>query len=85
MFFSNALADCTTAVHTPTMTLKNAALLALVGTNLLTILLLAHLIIDILAVAGGVVPALRLVASLIYALASVSLAVFFWVFFRAQG
>jgi hypothetical protein len=67
------------------MTLKNAAVLALAGMSLLTILLLAHLIIDILAVARGVAPAIRLLASLIHVLASVSVLVFFWVFQKRQA
>jgi uncharacterized membrane protein len=66
------------------MSLKTAALLALVGTSLLTAVLLAQFIID----AGGwirdVVPAMRVLSSLIYVLASLSVTVFFSVFHRGQ-
>jgi len=71
--------------YASTMTLKNAALLALAGIGLLTILLLAQLIVDILAVARGVTPALRLLTSLIHVFASVSVLVFFWVFLKGQA
>ena len=67
------------------VTLKNAALLALVGMILLTALLLVHFVIDIWGIVSGVVPAIRVVASLIRVLAGVSLAVFFWVFHKAQS
>jgi hypothetical protein len=66
------------------MALKNAALLALVGTGLLTVLLVAHLIIDIWGVLNGVVPAIRVLTSLIHVLASLSVAVFFYVFQKEQ-
>ena len=67
------------------MTLKNAALLALVGMSLLTALVLVHLAIDIWGVLNGAVPAIRLLASLIRALASMGVAVFFYVFHKAQS
>jgi hypothetical protein len=66
------------------MSLKSAALLALVGTGLLTLMLLAGLARDVWGVVNGVVPAIRLLTSLIHALAGVSLAVFFYVFHKAQ-
>jgi hypothetical protein len=67
------------------MTLKNAALLALIGTGLLTILLAVHFILDILNAARGLVPAMSVLTSFIYVLASLSLALFFYVFRRAQA
>jgi hypothetical protein len=66
------------------MTLKNAALLALIGTGLLAILLLAHFILDISNAARGLVPAIRVLTSLIHVLASVGVAVFFYVFHKVQ-
>ena len=66
------------------MTLKNAALLALAGTILLTILLAAHFILDISNTARGLVPAIRVLTSFIHMLASLSLAVFFYVFHKAR-
>jgi hypothetical protein len=67
------------------MNLKSAALLALFATGLLAILLLAHFILDVLNAARGLVPAIRVVTSLIHVLASLSLAVFFYVFHKAQA
>jgi hypothetical protein len=66
------------------MTLKTAALLALVGMSLLTAVLLTHLIIDAEGWIRDVVPAMRLLTTLIYVLASVSLTVFFLVFQKGQ-
>ena len=67
------------------MTLKNAAILALVGTLLLTILLAADFIRTISGVLGGFVPAMALLRSLIYLVASLTVTVFFYVFNRAQS
>ena len=67
------------------MTLKNAALLALVGTILVTVLLAFDLIRNILNVVQGLVPALTLFLSLIYAFGAFSLAAFFFVFHKGQG
>jgi hypothetical protein len=67
------------------MTLKNAALLALVGVILPTIVLVAGLIGDVIGVARGLIPAMRLLTSLIYAFAGLSLAVFLYAFHKAQS
>ena len=66
------------------MGLKNAALLALVGMILLTVLLVADLINDVLGVLRGLIPAMMLLRSIIYALAGVGVAAFLWVFHRRQ-
>lgn len=66
------------------MSLKSAAFLALIGTILVTILRLYHLVSTITNVIGGLVPAIALVTSLIYAFASLGLAAFFFVFHK-QG
>ncbi len=50
------------------MTLKNAALLALVGMILLTILLLAGFIRDVASAVDGLIPAIRVLRSLVYVL-----------------
>ena len=67
------------------MTLKNVALLALLGTLLLTIVVA----FDFVKVASGVlrdiVPPVTLLRSLIYLFASVSVTVFFYVFSKAQS
>ena len=66
------------------MTLKRAAALALIGMILLTIRVAADFIKIVLGVARDLIPALALVRSLIYVLASVTLTVFLYVFYRDQ-
>jgi hypothetical protein len=65
--------------------LKNAALLAMIGTVLLTILLVLNFVNDFLAFMRGLIPAMVLLSSFIYAFAALSVAVFFYVFHRAQS
>jgi hypothetical protein len=67
------------------MTLKNASLLALTGTGVLTFLLTADFITIVLGVMHDIVPAMAVFRSLIYLLASLSLVVFFYVFHKAQS
>jgi hypothetical protein len=64
------------------MSLKSAAFLALIGTILVAILRLYDLVSTIINVMGGLVPAITLVTSLIYAFASVGLAAFFFVYHK---
>jgi hypothetical protein len=78
------VADVTRSVHTPTMTLKNAALLALVGTILMTVLLVWNFVFTFLNVLRDLVPAVALFSSFIYAFGCFSVMVFFFVFHRAQ-
>jgi hypothetical protein len=66
------------------MSLKNAAFLALVGMILVTILLIAGLIGDVLGVVRGLIPIMRLLTSLIYAFAGLSVVVFLYAFHKAQ-
>jgi len=66
------------------MTLKNAALLALVGTLLLTALLTISFIVSLTGFMRGVVPVISLFASLIRVFAALSLAVFFYVFHKGH-
>jgi hypothetical protein len=79
------VADVTGNVHTPTMTLKNAALLALVGTILMTVLLVWNFVSNLLNMLRGLVPAVTLFSSFIYAFGAFSVMVFFFVFHRAQS
>jgi hypothetical protein len=79
------LANDTESIHTPTMSLKNAALLALIGTILLTVLVLAHFITTILGVIRDLIPAMALLTSLVHLFASFSVLVFFYVFYRKQS
>jgi len=67
------------------MTLKSAALLALMGTGLLTIVVGVAFIVSLAGFLRGVVPVVSLVASLIRLFATLSLAVFFWVFQKEQS
>jgi hypothetical protein len=64
------------------MTLKNAAFLALIGTILTTLLLVYNLIFSVLNVMRGLIPLDTLFSTLIYAFASLTVAVFFFVFYR---
>jgi hypothetical protein len=74
-----------TNVHTPIMTLKNAALLALIGTILMTALLVWNFVFTFLNVLRDLVPAVTLFSSFIYAFGAFSVAVFFYVFHRDQS
>jgi hypothetical protein len=67
------------------MSLKNAALFALIGMILLTVLLAAGFIRDLSAFAGGGVALITLLTSGIHLLASLSVAVFLYVFHKAQS
>jgi predicted neutral ceramidase superfamily lipid hydrolase len=66
--------------HTRLMTLKSAAFLAFVSTLLLSALLLWRLVMDILNIMSGLVPAVTLVSSLLYVFASLTTTIFFYVF-----
>lgn len=63
----------------------NHATLALVGTVMLTVLLIAGFIFDVLNVLRGLVPATRLLTSFIYAFAGLSAVVFLYAFHKAQS
>ena len=80
----NLLANDADNHHTQTMSLKNAALLAMIGTVVLTILLILNLVNTFLAFIRGLVPAMVLLSSLLYAFAALSVALFFYIFHRAQ-
>jgi len=67
------------------MTLKNAALLALIGTILMTALLVWNFVVTLLNVMRDLVPVVTLFSSLIYAFGCFSVAVFFFVFHRGQS
>ncbi len=64
------------------MNLKTAAFLALIGTGLTTILLVYNLISSVLNVMRGLIPLDNLFSTLIYAFASLTVAVFFFVFHK---
>jgi hypothetical protein len=81
----STLADSTQTVHTPTMSLKPSALLAFIGMFLLTVLLEADFINTVTGIMHDVVPAMALLRSPIYVLASLAVTAFFWVFQRSQS
>ena len=74
----------TECVHTPTMTLKTAALLAVIGTILMTVLSVWAFVSHVVNVLRGLVPAVTVFSSFVYAFAWFSVAVFFCLFHRAQ-
>jgi hypothetical protein len=78
------VAPDTNSGHTPTMTIKNAALLAVIGTILMTALLLWSFVLTFLNVLRDLVPVVTLFSSFIYAFGCFSVAVFFYTFHRAQ-
>jgi hypothetical protein len=67
------------------MTLKNAALLALIGTILATVLLTWTFMMTVLNVLRGLAPAVTLFPWFVYAFACFSAAVFFYVFHSTQS
>ena len=67
------------------MTMKSAASLALIGAVLVAIVLVVGFVLDLLNVVRGLVPALRLVTSFIYAFASVGAVMFLWLFRNGQS
>ena len=77
-----ALARCMRPRNTLVMTLKAAALLAFVGTVLVTALLIWNLVFSVVNVLRGLLPAVVLFPALIYAFAALSIAVFFACFGR---
>jgi len=71
--------------YTTTMNLKSAAFLALLGMILLTVLLIGDFITVVKGILHDVIPAVMLLRSIIYLLASLGLTIFLWVFHRTQG
>ncbi len=67
------------------MTLKSATLLALAGMILLTLLMAASFIISVTGFMHGVVSLSAVLSALIRLFATLSLAVFFYVFHRGQA
>jgi hypothetical protein len=68
-----------------TMSLKTAAFFALIGMTLLTVLLALGFIRDVSNFLAGAIAAMALLISLIHLLASLSVAVFLYVFYKAQS
>jgi len=70
---------------TRTMKPKKAALLALIGTILATVFLASTFIMTTIRVLRGLTPLVMLFPWFAYAFACFSVAVFFYVFHRAQS
>jgi hypothetical protein len=66
------------------MSLKSAALFALVGMILLTVVVASGFIRDVSAFASGAIAANAMLVSLIHLLASLGLSVFLYVFYSKQ-
>jgi hypothetical protein len=66
------------------MTIKSAAFLALIGTVLITALLMWAFVFHVVNVVRSVEAPVVLFASFVYAFGSLTLAIFFFVFHRAQ-
>jgi hypothetical protein len=67
------------------MSLKNAALLALIGMLLLTIVVIAGLITDVLNLSQGLIPAKTMLISLVHSFAALTVTAFFYVFHKNQS
>ena len=66
------------------MTLKSAATLAFIGTLLAAALLIWDFAFDVVNVIEGLIPLAKLLSSFLFALAGLSVAIFFYVFQRSQ-
>jgi hypothetical protein len=67
------------------MTLKSAATLAFIGTLLTAALLIWDFVFDVINVVEGLIPLAKLFSSFLFALAGLSLAIFFYVFRKSQN
>jgi hypothetical protein len=67
------------------MTLRNAPFLALVGVGLATMVLVTTFIGDVSGVVRGWLPAMRMLTSLLFALAGLTMTVFLYVYHKAQS
>jgi len=67
------------------MTLKNAALLALVGMSLATLVLVAGFVGDVLGVVRGLLAPVKMLTSFIYAFAGLGMVVFLFAFHQARS
>ena len=73
------------AVHTQPMTLKTAALLALLGMILALVLTATSFVNTLLGVLNDVTPTMSLLPSLIHLLASLGMVIFLFVFHKSQA
>ena len=81
----SALALIPGAVHTQPMTLKTAALLALLGMILALVLTATSFVNTLVGVLNDVTPTMLLLPSLIHLLASLGMVIFLFVFHKSQA
>ena len=62
------------------MSIKNAALIAFLGAILAAALLTWNLIFEFLSVMRGLIPAMQLLPTLIYAFSAITMTIFFYVY-----
>ena len=67
------------------MALKNSALLAFIGMALLTLVCAVGFVNDLSALLAGAIAPMMVLGALIHLVASLSVAVFLYVFYRAQS
>ena len=67
------------------MSLKNAAFFAFIGMALLTVVCAVGFIGDVSALLAGAIAPMMVLKSLIHLLATLSVAVFLYVFYKAQS
>jgi multidrug efflux pump subunit AcrB len=67
------------------MTLKGAAVLAFIGTLLVAALLVWDFVFTVLNVIRGLIPAVTVFSSLIYAFGALSVTVFFYIFQKQRS
>jgi hypothetical protein len=67
------------------MSLKSAAMFAFIGTLLAAALLIYDFVFDVISLAQGLIPLVQLFPAFLYALAALSLTVFFFVFQKRQS
>lgn len=66
------------------MTPRGAATFAFVGVLLAAVLLIYEFVFDVISVMRGLIPTVKLFPSFVYALAALSLAVYFFVLRKTQ-
>ena len=67
------------------MTLKGAAVLAFIGTLLVAALLVWDFVFTVLNVIRGLIPAVTVFSSIIYAFGALSVTVFFYIFQKQRS
>ena len=72
-------------MYTPAMSLKSAAFFAFIGMALLSVVCAMGFIGDVSALSAGAIAPMAVLSSLIHLLATLSVAVFLYSFYRTQS